>query len=229
MLGKTHAVLGAAAAAGVGRLVGLPPATLFATVGVAAGAALVADLDEPGSTVSTLAAPLSSALSTLTNGLAGGHRYATHSLFAVAAVTTGTWLLGHVALCHTTSAAIIPGAIALILAVRGLVPGTARHGHITTIALGVAGSVLVAEYVGTGTWITLAIAGGWTTHIVGDFVTPAHSTTNSGVALAWPSRRRYGIAVLGCVGSAREHLAAAVLSVATITMLWTPAAALIGH
>jgi len=131
MLGRDHSLLGAAVALAGGeaawRALGhgpLPAGQLAAAAGVTAAFALLPDIDEPNSTVSRRLGPVSRAVSKVTNGLAGGHRMATHSLLFVAAVWAAMTFAGRYAWAD-----VITVGCSLALCLGMLVPGRfARHG-----------------------------------------------------------------------------------------------------
>jgi membrane-bound metal-dependent hydrolase YbcI (DUF457 family) len=84
MMGRHHALLGGSAWIGMGALAGMPAVPLAASTAACAAAAMLPDIDEPGSTVAHLCGPVTMATAWLTKRLSGGHRHATHSLAAVA-------------------------------------------------------------------------------------------------------------------------------------------------
>ena len=225
-MAKDHAALAACLALVVGRAAGLPAPELLATAGVATGAALLPDLDEPGSTVSHMLEPISGAVAHITRRLAGGHRMATHSLLAAALAGVGTWALATFTLGHlggvTLPASGIIVALCFALAVRGLLPRHGGLGHVGALIVGCAATWVVARYVGLGTWVPLAVCGGVVAHLVGD------ALTTGGVPLAWPiSKRHYSLAVLSHTNSWREHVVGLGLLGLLIAAAWVPVAALI--
>ncbi|MHB1712238.1 MAG: metal-dependent hydrolase, partial [Acidimicrobiales bacterium] len=123
MMARDHAALAAMAALGFGRLVGLTGPDLLAATAVATGAALLPDIDEPGSTVAHLMEPVTGLVAWMTKRIAGGHRVGTHSLLAVALAGLGTWALGFVTLDYSgVPASVVPLGLCLTLAIRGLIP-----------------------------------------------------------------------------------------------------------
>ncbi|HEY9472229.1 MAG TPA: metal-dependent hydrolase, partial [Mycobacteriales bacterium] len=107
-MGRTHALSGAvgmlavtpAVAALAPSLTPHGPVALAAGTVVAAGAALLPDLDHPRATVARSLGPVTGALSKVVAAVSGGHRQATHSvagvllaagLFGVAGSAGGWW------------------------------------------------------------------------------------------------------------------------------------------
>jgi membrane-bound metal-dependent hydrolase YbcI (DUF457 family) len=176
MLGKHHAVFGAAsfvAVAAVGQM-GLRPEQVVVGAAVAMGAALVPDLDEPGASASRSFGRIGRCLSHLIARLSGGHRGATHTIPAVAAVGVST--AG--ALQNHTAAAVLLG----LLVVVGLdVLPQVREG--TEWIVGALVAVGAQQVVVTGdVWPVVAVVVGMLSHMVGDTLTPY------GVPWCWPLR-----------------------------------------
>lgn len=90
MMGPTHAASGAAAGAATAiglqsaGIVDVTAAEAVMFTGIAAGAALLPDLDHPSATIAKSFGPLSRGLAKLTATLSGGHRKGTHTLLGVA-------------------------------------------------------------------------------------------------------------------------------------------------
>ena len=91
MTGHTHAIAGAAAGALFAEVMRLPVGLLPVAALLGAGAALLPDVDEPGSTVNRRLPVIGPAL-----GRSLRHRTVTHSLVALAGLT----LLAHLLLVH---------------------------------------------------------------------------------------------------------------------------------
>jgi len=229
MLGRDHSLLGAAVALGGGeaawRALGhgpLPAGQLAAAAGVTAAFALLPDIDEPNSTVSRRLGPASRAVSKVTNGLAGGHRMATHSLLFVAAVWAAMTFAGRYAWAD-----VITVGCSLALCLGMLVPGRfARHG----LLVGLVAPAVAAWAVWTATvahlgaggvsdpqrwaWLGWAAAAGVGLHLIGDMLTV------EGVPLLWPLRWRLAVPLLGHTDSLREQATGAVLSLAVLGLTW---------
>jgi membrane-bound metal-dependent hydrolase YbcI (DUF457 family) len=161
------------AAEALGEPLGVP--TVAAGALVAAGAAVLPDIDHPGSSVSRTLAPLSQLTALGVSALAGGHRQRTHSLAFVAA-------MGVVAAGAGAAApwgAGITAGVASALAVRLVGPRRWRAG-LGPLAAGAVVGWSVASSIPAGGWLAAAAALGCLTHLLGDLVTP------EGVPLLWP-------------------------------------------
>lgn len=216
-MGRHHAASGALAGVVLGLVAHQPAATTLALGACCAGAALLADLDEPGSTVSRSAEPLSGAISYLTATLAGGHREATHSVLAAGLAAGGTAALGLVAIAPGAPCSVIPLGLTIALAARALPPKMLRVGRAMALLVGAAAAWAITRWVGLGWWVVAAVALGWLVHLIGDVL------TEGGVPLLWPWRRRFAAPVLGTTGSGREALLGALLLVAVVVAALGPA------
>ena len=94
MLGRDHALSGAVAFAGVAPLLHVTGVQLAAGVALTAGAGVLPDLDEPGSTIARTFGFLTGAFAWIVHKISGGHRKGTHSLLGVALLTAGCWAAG---------------------------------------------------------------------------------------------------------------------------------------
>lgn len=139
MLGISHAASGLLTGAAVGALLGSHPSDLLVCVAVGAGAALLPDLDGPGSTVGR-------SLGSVTNGLSrvlraascvvyratgtvyeqrdnrsdGGHRYLTHTVPAVAVFGALAWGLASLGALGVGLVVFAMSALGLGLVLREL-------------------------------------------------------------------------------------------------------------
>jgi len=104
MLGRDHALSGALAFTAVAPLLHVTGVHLAAGVALTAGAGVLPDLDEPGSTIARTFGFLTGAFAWIVHKISGGHRKGTHSLVGVALMTVaslaaGSWqagaLIGH--------------------------------------------------------------------------------------------------------------------------------------
>lgn len=195
MMGRNHAASGALAfavfAAGwsvldrssVDASGGFTWSAALAGMAVASGAALLPDLDHPGSSLARSLGPLTKALAWVVNKLSGGHRNFTHGVLGVFAFTAGAYALTWLPLGMTV--------LAIFLAAFGLkcarLPGFRAKGWLRPALL--AGALVgFAVWVGhVPAWTVVAATGiGAATHLAGDAVC-------GGVPLAHPiSDRRYG-------------------------------------
>ena len=89
MLGRDHALSGAVAFAGVAPLIHVSGVHLAAGMAITAGAGVLPDFDEPGSTIARTFGFLTGAFAWLIHALSGGHRKGTHSLLGIGLLTAG--------------------------------------------------------------------------------------------------------------------------------------------
>lgn len=215
MLGKAHMLIGASAfltTAGLAteliqgqRLTA--PELACGTV-IAAGAALLPDLDCPTATISNSLGPYSRGLSRVTCRLAGGHRQGTHSLAAL--TLTGAllaWSLStHAAPYIALGAALLSVSLCLKLLTdaRPLVCG----------GLAALVAVAITTIAPASVYLALAVVLGMASHLAADAVTV------EGVPLFWPvSRARQRLALVGRTGGWREQAVAAIAGFLSICLL----------
>jgi membrane-bound metal-dependent hydrolase YbcI (DUF457 family) len=200
VLGRTHALSGAAAGAAAGVAVShlapgsmaagaatglgvahLSPAGVAVAAVLTAGAAVLPDIDHPDATIARSFGLLTRAFAWLVEHLSGGHRHGTHSLAGVAAFTAGAYAA--VLYRHT-----LPGEIALGLLMSLVIAAALRAlrigGHAADLlAVAAAAGVIWTGYgIASLSW-TVALGTG--THLIGDML------TDEGVPLAWPLSRRH--------------------------------------
>jgi membrane-bound metal-dependent hydrolase YbcI (DUF457 family) len=94
MLGRDHALSGALAFAGVAPLIHVTGVHLAAGVALTAGAGVLPDIDEPGSTIARTFGFLTGAFAWVVHKISGGHRKGTHSLLGVALLTAAALAAG---------------------------------------------------------------------------------------------------------------------------------------
>jgi membrane-bound metal-dependent hydrolase YbcI (DUF457 family) len=99
MLGRDHALSGALAFTAAAPLVHVTGLHLTAGVALTAGAGVLPDLDEPGSTIARTFGFMTGAFAWIVHRISGGHRKGTHSLAGVALLTVaslaaGSWQAG---------------------------------------------------------------------------------------------------------------------------------------
>lgn len=205
MIGRHHALLGGTAWMGMGALAGMPAVPLAASAAACAAAAMLPDIDEPGSTVAHLCGPVTLATAWLTKRLSGGHRHATHSLAGVAVAGAAGLSVSSFPVARAVALAFL---FALLL--RVLAPPPFRYGICCLPIAGIA-AYLVVTHLGAG-WLPLALAAGVTLHLVGDML------TNGGVPLLWPNPTHFSWPVLGHTQSHRETALAAGLWVALLAV-----------
>lgn len=203
MLARSHALSGAAgwlaACAAAGPVAGIHPPLPAVTTGavVAAAAALLPDIDHPGSTVARSLGPLTRTIARVVSRLSDAVRDSTCGCCA----TTGT--SGHRTLTHTLAFAAVVG---VVVSAAGVWWGHLAAAVVVTASIGLvglallprrrarAGVVVLMVYAGaqvyTGgagvDWWWLGAPAGWgvLTHSLGD------AATHHGVPLWWPVSRR---------------------------------------
>lgn len=176
-LGRTHALGGAVAGAGVGIAAHLPTPGLLVLAGLSAGFATLPDLDQVGSCAARSLGFASQGFAHVVRWVSGGHRHATHTAFAVAVMlfVTGTLSLAAVSFPATRWALGAVLALAVAAGLRALRLG----GHFADVlALAVAG--VMAGFGVDLAMVPVACAVGWSSHIVGD------ACTDKGVPVFWP-------------------------------------------
>lgn len=251
MLGRDHALTGAAAFGLLAPGLHVTGLHLAAATVLAGGAALLPDIDHPDSTVARTFGLATRLFAWMTEKLSGGHRHGTHSLpgaalFTVAAWTASWWrgLDGHWTVTgfpagHWTGPAIsaahlIPETMILALlysaGLRALRVG-GHHGDLAGLLLA-AGTVLTGQDTGTVTpWhipVTAAVmALGCACHIAGD------ALTHGGCPLLWPaSSREFHLLpapVRFTTGRLAEHAVVSPLLTMLLLLALTRAAGTAGH
>ena len=212
MMGKSHAAIGLAVGAGIGVAVfGLSSSTwLIPTVAVC-GAAILPDIDEPGSTVSREFGLVSEAFSFVVNKIAGGHRKLTHSLLGVGIVLVLLWLFSN----SREGSAVLFGLLAAS-AWRIVIPWWLRlRGLFILVGVG-AGLVFYHADLVSGLWLVGLVGVGWLVHMRGDYL------TRGGIPLLYPKREGFSLGVFGTTGSKLETVFASVLYIAVFATvgLW---------
>lgn len=200
MMGSSHAATGLLAGAVLGAVAGSHPLDVVVCAAVGAGAALLPDLDEPGSTVGRSLGAITRGASKVLRAAStrvyrstatayelrttrsdGGHRYLTHTVPAVlvfGGVAWGVAVLGALGL----------GVVVFAMAALGLACVVKPFGRKAVQGAGVAaaliagGAVVVAS---TVPWLVACVVSvGALTHVLGDWL------TRSGVPLGWPLKHR---------------------------------------
>jgi membrane-bound metal-dependent hydrolase YbcI (DUF457 family) len=129
MMGKTHALSGAMAfglvAVPAAPLAHLHPRELVLGTVVTAGAAVLPDIDHPGSGVSRTFGPLTRVFARLVGWISGGHRNGTHSLLGAAVFNLAVF--GATALYAQSLLWLVGGlALSILLAAAGLLIAAAE-------------------------------------------------------------------------------------------------------
>ena len=202
MLGRDHALSGALAFTAVAPLLQVTGAHLAAAAVLTAGAGVLPDIDEPGSTIARTFGFLTGAFAWIVHKISGGHRKGTHSLLGIALMTlgalaAGSWQAGAAAtLAHRELWwHLIPAGFLLALlfsaAFRALNIG-GHHGDAIGIALAALAlwkgwdlALVTPRHVSV---LVVCVALGMLAHIAGDMC------THDGCPLLYPlSRHEFGL------------------------------------
>jgi membrane-bound metal-dependent hydrolase YbcI (DUF457 family) len=205
MLGHDHALSGAVVFAAVGPLLHVTGWHLAAGVALTAGAGVLPDIDEPGSTIARSFGFLTGAFAWIVHRVSGGHRKGTHSLLGIAVLTAGAFAAGWwqasyrpaAGFWHTASWHLVPAGLVLALLFSAGFRALRIGGHFGD-ALGVA----LAAFVLWKQWdlnlvtvdghhvavLGLCTALGMLAHVAGDMC------THDGCPLLYPaSRQEFGL------------------------------------
>ncbi len=215
-MGRTHALSGAAAwlalAPALTDAAGLPigAAELLAGAAVAAGAAMLPDLDHPSGGIAGTLGPVTRLLTRAVAAVACGHRQATHSLLFVVLCAAGA----AAAVTAGAAAALVVAGMCVAVGLRALGPDELRDDPILDLELAAAAAgltALAAATVTTWSWLPAAVGLGCVLHLAGDALTPR------GVPLWWPMPARTGVAVV-TTGSPAERALQAALALAVLLL-----------
>jgi len=188
---------------------------------VAAGAALLCDVDTPDSWLANALGPVTRTAARLIGRVFGGHRRGTHSLLfcaaiaALSAVTLARGELVHISARWTLTVgqlaalAIAYGAaslsVACLLRLRG-----ARAAIVTAALVAVAASTTPPA-----AFVSAAVTIGSVSHLVADVLTP------EGIQPFWPfSARRVSLRVIRRTGDGRETLLVLATALITAVIAW---------
>jgi membrane-bound metal-dependent hydrolase YbcI (DUF457 family) len=231
MLARDHALSGAAAFAVAAPLLHVDSWSLAAGVIFTAGAALVPDLDEPGSTLSREGGLATVALAHLVRKVSGGHRKLSHSFLGTVIFTAASWgavqaaghLHGHWP--HLAALTFLWAFVECLLAAALHALRLARC-HADLLAAVVA-TVALWQHWGLHA-IPPCIALGCAAHLAGDMA------TLHGCPLLYPfSKRNWHLLPCGIrisTGKMAEHwIVAPLLLAALVFLLWWDAGPLAGH
>ncbi len=202
MLGRDHALSGAVAFAAFGPLLHVTGTHLAAGVAVAAGAGVLPDLDEPGSTVARTFGFLTGAFAWLVHQVSGGHRKGTHSLLGVTLVTVGSLAAGRWQMSARAADGhlrlpwhMVPAALVLSLLFASGFRALRVGGHLGDAA-GIAAAAVVTwqgwDVALATPWripvLTVCVVVGMLAHLAGDMC------THHGCPLLYPlSRQDFGL------------------------------------
>ena len=185
---------------------------------VAAGAALLCDMDTPNSRLANALGPVTRAAARIIGWVFGGHRRGTHSLLfcaaiaALSAVTLAQGELVHVSARWTLTVGQLAAlaiayvaaslSVACLLRLRGARAGVVAAGLVAAAASTTPPAGLVSA----------AVTIGCASHLLADVLTP------EGIQPFWPfSARRVSLRVIRRTGDGREMLL--VLATALITVV----------
>jgi membrane-bound metal-dependent hydrolase YbcI (DUF457 family) len=228
--GRDHALTGAVAFAAVAPLLHLTSLSVAAGTALTAGAALLPDIDEPGSTISRQGGFLTMSLAWIVHRISGGHRKGTHSflgvvVFAIAALLAGNWQAAQPGRWQH----LVPAALVLALLFAAAFHALRLGGH-----YGDAAAVVLAAAVVWKGW-DLALVTPWQVpvlaacavlgmlaHIAGDML------THGGCPVWYPaSRADHHLLPRGLqftTGKVAEHwIVSPLLLAALVFLLWQDA------
>ena len=225
---RSHMVVGASAWLGLQTLAGPITGTGLdwreraCGAVIAAGGALICDLDTPASRLANALGPFTRVAARTIGRVFGGHREGTHSLLFCAA--TGMLTAALVAQDHVVElaagvtlrvgelAALAIAYFAAALSVALLLP--ALRG-MTAAAAAVALVALAAATDPPAGIVSTAITIGCCSHLLADALTP------EGIAPLWPlSERRLSVALIRRTGDWREGAVVLLIAAATVAIAW---------
>ena len=181
MLGHTHALSGLVAGTAAGLVLHAGTSGTADLAVLAAGFAVVPDLDKCGATVSRSYGFLTEMFAWVIGRVSGGHRHGTHSIVGVGVFTGLAWLA-----CTFDRDIAGRAGLGVILAI-GFASGLRAlrlAGHLADV-LAIAGAVAVCWTGWHLALIPVAAAAGTAIHILGDMLTV------EGCPLAWPLSDRH--------------------------------------
>lgn len=236
MMGPSHAVTGAAAwlliAGSVPSTLGLIPDVDGPALGVglivAAGAALLPDIDHRNGTIAHSLPPISTVAARVTEKISGGHRKGTHSLLGLVVATVAAMAAAMFAIPVGGYGTYFVGAgmSAVLLASFAIRAMDLVNGRLATWLVSVALALLVTIFgADNWAWFPAAVAVGYAAHLVGDLITVG------GIPITWPivvkspkwwrkfplladvwkASGALSIPILGKAGSTREKLLVSLL------------------
>jgi len=220
VLGSTHVTTGLAVGMATAPLLDLTRAwEVPAWVLACGGTAMVADLDQPGSTAARAWGPITGALAYLVAALAGGHRHRTHDLLVGPPVTAVCFW----AATLTRPTAVLALALGIGLGLRALNvvwPHRAARSAVLNVLLSVGVAVTLTDSGVTVPWLPAAAALGVVVHIAGDALTP--SLVPAPGATLVGSSRRVGIPMMRTGNRGSENLVAGLCVAVTVALgvLW---------
>ncbi len=204
-MGQSHGISGIATGLLVLPLLPVGGLQLATGVAVAAGAALLPDIDQPQSSIAHTFFLPGKVIAKFVGDITGGHRHATHSLLGLLAFAA----LAALGAYTTTGREII---LFLTLASGMHALAGERLGRLTLpIAFGLCW--VLGQHTNPRVLVT-AVAVGVAAHIIGDCL------TTGGCPLLWPLPQRLGIPILGNTGGGPEILLRFLLVVAIAALIY---------
>ncbi len=191
MMGRQHALAGTAAWLAAAPLLDQSPGQVALGALVAAGAGMVPDLDQRGSTIGRTYGPLTNVAARVIGAVSGGHRNGTHSLIGVAVFTAVAYLAAE----HGGPLRWVLLWVLLGVACRAYGVGVPGHRALTSLIHAVTMGVLTAAVLAAGVDLTMILVAGMflgtLSHVVADMLTPQRCP------LLWPvSKARYGVGLV---------------------------------
>ena len=180
MMGRTHALSGLVTGVAVAHFVWHMNAQHMAVAAaVAAGAAVLPDIDHRDTSVASSFGFVSEAFAWLVGRVSGGHRHGTHSLVGIAAFSEASMLAEHY---QWTIGGKIGLGLLLVLVVAAGFRALNIGGHFgDLLAIAGAAAMLYSGYeVAQVPWL---IAAGTAAHLAGDML------TDQGIPIFWPVSR----------------------------------------
>lgn len=218
MMGRNHVLVGATgwliAAPVISKAVGHPldPGQIATGTLLAAGAALLPDIDHPDSTVARTIGPLTQGLAWVVARLSGGHRHKTHSLLFCAAMGAVAWVAVTYGGQWGVFALFWPCAA---WALRLLGPRDVKNAlfgfGVPVVAAGIAWWIAVV--MPPQPWMAWCVFAGALLHLVGDIC------TKGPMPLLWPFPGRFSTNLIHTNGTV-EHILSFVLIAAVIALSW---------
>lgn len=190
MMGASHAVTGAAAwllIAGsvpttLGIVNGVDGPALSVGIVVAAGAALLPDIDHHSGTIARSLPPISTWAAKATERLSGGHRKGTHSIVGLAIAVFWGFIAATVAVPVGTSTYFLgAGVFAVLLSAFAIRALDLVEGRLMAWLVSISLALTVVVF-GADNWLWFpsAVAVGYAAHLIGDLITVG------GIPVFWP-------------------------------------------
>jgi membrane-bound metal-dependent hydrolase YbcI (DUF457 family) len=182
VLGHTHALSGLVAGVAAAQLVlHDSPGRTVVVAGVAAGAAVLPDIDHPHANAALTFGFVTKAFAWLVECVSGGHRHGTHSFLGIAAFTVAAYEAERY--LYTPAGKVGLGLLLVLVLASGL-RALRIAGHSgDLIAIAATAAMMYSGY-GLAS-APIAIAVGTAAHLAGD------ALTDEGIPIAWPLSRKH--------------------------------------